>query len=149
MKRLCDFYIRNAGWIGAIFCAVPAVGWFTATFASVPLRPVYLLRLALCLFPGCAIAAYLNRYGVQTWLRKHRSIDGPATVLDGALVGAAVGIGSALLPALTVFINSHHPEEAKTFVIVGYLSVALAGVVIGAILAAMGRTFLDRASAVE
>ena len=149
MKRLCDFYIRNAEWIGAIFCAVPVIGWFTATFASVPFRSVYLLRLGLCLFPGCAIAAYVNRYGVQAWLRKHRSVEGPATVLDGALVGGAVGIGCTLLPALTAFISTHHPEEAKTFVIVGYLCATLAGAVIGGILSAIGRTYLERTSAAE
>lgn len=27
MKRLCDFYIRRAGLIGAVYCAVPNLGW--------------------------------------------------------------------------------------------------------------------------
>ena len=149
MKRLCDFYIRHAGWIGAVFCAVPTLVWFTVMFLSVPFRTVYLLRLGLCLFPGCAIAAYLNRYGVQVWLCKHRSVEGPATVADGALVGAAVGIGSALLPALVAFIRTNHSEDAKTFVIVGYLLVTFAGALIGGVLAVFGREYVDRTSTVE
>ena len=93
MKRLCDLYIRHAGWIGAIFCAVPTLVWFVAMLISIPFREVYLLRLGLCLVVGCPIAAYLNRYGVNAWLCKHRSQTGPATTIDGVLVGAAIGIG--------------------------------------------------------
>jgi hypothetical protein len=146
MKRLCDFYIRHAGWIGACFCAIPTLVWFIATFLSVPFREVYLLRMGLCLVFGSAIAAYLNRYGVEIWLCKHRSASGPATILDGGLVGAAVGMGSALLPTLTVFIRTNHPEMAKTFVIVSYLSVTLAGAVIGGALAVIARKYVDRTS---
>lgn len=147
MKRLCDLYIRHAGWIGAVFCAVPALVWFTATLLLIPLREVYLLRLGLCLVVGCPIAAYLNRYGVNAWLFKHRSPGGPATVVDGVLVGAAIGLGSALLPVLSALIKSNHPEAAKTFIIVSYLSVTLVGAIMGAVLALIARKHVDRAPA--
>ena len=149
MKRLCEFYIRHAGWIGAIFCAVPTLVWFGAMLLCIPFREVYLVRLGLCLAVGCPIAAYLNRYGVNAWLCKHRSPDGPATITDGMLIGAAIGIGSALLPALSALIRTNHPEAAKTFVIVSYVSVALVGLVLGEVLAAIGRRYVDRASAAD
>ena len=98
MKRLCDLYIGHAGWVGAIFCAVPTLVWFGAMLVSIPYREVYLLRLGLCLVVGCPIAAYLNRYGVNAWLCKHRSPSGPGTMIDGMLVGAAIGIGSPSVP---------------------------------------------------
>jgi DNA-binding transcriptional ArsR family regulator len=72
MKRLCDFYIQHAGLIGAIFCIIPTLAWFIGMFITIPFREVYLLRIGLCLVFGSAIAAYLNRYGVETWLCKHR-----------------------------------------------------------------------------
>lgn len=144
MKRLCDLYIRHAGWIGAGFCAFPALVWFVAVLLSVPFREVYLLRLGLCLAVGSPVAAFLNRYGVDAWICMHRSPRGPATVVDGILVGAAIGFGSALLPVLTVFLWTNHPEAAKTFAIVGYLSVTAAGAILGAVLAAIGRKYVDR-----
>jgi hypothetical protein len=147
MKRLCDLYIRHAGWIGAIFCAVPTLVWFTVMLLSIPFREVYLLRLGLCLVVGSPIAAYLNRYGVNAWLCKHRSRSGPATIVDGVLVGAAIGIGSALLPVLTALVSTNHPEAAKTFIIVSYLSATLAGAIIGAVLASIGRKYVDRTPA--
>jgi hypothetical protein len=93
---------------------------------------------------GCAITAYLNRYGVEIWHCKHRSADGPATILDGVLVGAAIGFGSALLPTLSVLISSNHLELAKTYIIVTYLSVTFVGAVFGAILATIARKYIDR-----
>ena len=144
MKRLCELYIRRAGWIGAGFCAVPSLVTFTVALLSIPFRGVYVLRVALCVVFGSAIAAYLNRYGVDVWLRKHRSADGPATIADGALVGAAIGIGSALLPTLTVFIRTSDAGIAKTLVICTYLTVTLVGALIGAVLASVGRKHVDR-----
>jgi hypothetical protein len=145
MKRLCDFYIGHAGWIGVLFCAVPTLVWFIGGFFVYEFRWVYLLRLGLCLVFGSAIGAYINRYGVETWLLKHRSAAGPATVVDGILVGAAIGVGIALLPTLVVFIRSNHVELAKTFVIITYLGAALAGAILGAILALIGRKYVERA----
>jgi hypothetical protein len=148
MKRLCELYIRYAAWVGAAFCAVPAIVWFVSALLTIPFREVYLLRLGLVFAVGCPIAAYLNRYGVNAWLCRHRSPSGPATILDGVLVGGAIGIGSALLPVLSALIASNHPETAKTFVIVGYLSVTIVGAAIGAILAAAGRKYIDRSPSV-
>ena len=147
MQRLCDFYIRYAGLFGAVYCAIPSLGWFIAVTACVPFREVYLLRLGLCLSFGCAIAAYLNRYGLELWLMKHRSADGPAAICDGALLGAAIGIGSALLPTLTALIKTNHPEMAKSFILITYLATTGCGATMGTIIAAIGRKYVQRPNA--
>ena len=108
----------------------------------VPFREVYLVRLALCLVVGCPIGAYLNRYSVDMWLVKHHSGSGSAKIFDGTLNGAAVGIGTALLPALTSLISSNHLEMAKTFIIVSYIASALVGGIIGSMVAAVGRKYI-------
>ncbi len=144
MQRLCDYYIRHAGLFGAVYCAIPSFGWFFEVTATVPFREVYLLRLGLCLSFGCAIAAYLNRYGLELWLMKHRSADGPATIRDGALIGAAIGIGSALLPTLTALIKSNHPEMAKSFILITYFAATGIGATMGTIIAAIGRKCILR-----
>ena len=142
MKKLCDLYIQHAGWVGVFHCALPSLVWFGSMLVFVPLREVYFVRLVLCLAVGCPVGAYLNRYSVDMWLAKHRSDSGPASVRDGTLNGAAVGIGTALLPALTSLISSNHPEMAKTFIIVSYIAAAFAGGVIGTMVAAVGRKYL-------
>lgn len=144
MKRLCDFYIRRAGWIGVVYCAVPNLAWFLATLLFVPFRTVYLLRLGLSLLVGCVAGGYLNRYGVDTWLCKHRSTDGPATVIDGALVGAAIGIGTALLPTLSVLISSSSIETAKTTIVITYLAATFVGAVFGVVLARIAQEYVGR-----
>ena len=143
MKRLCDFYIQRAGLIGVIYCAVPNLVWFTIALICIPYREVYLLRLGISLVVGCTIAAYLNRYGVEIWLCKHRSANGPATIPDGMLIGAAIGIGSALLPTLSVLISSSNLERAKTIIIITYLLVTLAGGVFGSALAKIAQKYVD------
>lgn len=142
MKRLCEFYIHHAGWIGAAFCAGPSLAWFLAALLFVPFRTVYLLRLCLSLLVGCVAGAYLNRYGVDMWLCKHRSANGPATVLDGALVGAAIGIGLALLPTLSILISSSSIETAKTTIIITYLAATSLGAALGAVLAGIARRYV-------
>jgi hypothetical protein len=144
MKRLCDFYIRRAGWIGVAYCAVPALAWFLFAVLFVPFRTVYLLRLGLSLLVGCAAGAYLNRYGVDIWLCKHRGADGPATVMDGALVGASIGIGTALLPTLSILISSSNMETAKTTIVITYLAAAFVGAVFGAVLARIAQEYVPR-----
>jgi hypothetical protein len=144
MKRLCEFYIRHAGFIGLLFYAIPTLIGFMVLLLSAPFREVYLLRMGLSLVFGSAIAAYLNRYGVELWLCKHRSNNGPATIVDGILIGAAIGLGMVLLPTLSIFIKTNHSESAKTFVIVCYLLVTFFGAIIGGILASIGRKFIDR-----
>ncbi len=142
MKKLCNLYIQHAGLVGIFHCALPSLVWFGSMLVFVPFRGVYLVRLALCLAVGCPIGAYLNRYSVDMWLAKHRGDSGPARIIDGTLNGAAVGIGTALLPALTSLVSSNHPEIAKTFIIVAYIAAALVGAVIGSMVAAVGRKYL-------
>jgi len=144
MKRLCDFYIRRVAIIGALYCIVPTVVGHAGAFALVPFRTVYVLRMVLSLVIGAPIAAYVNRFGLSLWLIKHRSAQGPATVLDGALIGAACGIGTALLPPLTALIATNHPEQAKVFIIAVWLISVVLGAVIGGTLAALGRKHVKR-----
>ena len=144
MRRVCESYILHVKAIGALYCAVPAAAWFGFVIASAPYRQVYALRLVLSLIAGCWIGAQLNRFGLSLWLTKHRSQDGPGTILDGALIGAAIGIGTALLPPLTSLISTNHPELAKTFIIASWFGAAAAGAVIGGSLAAIGRRHIER-----
>jgi len=146
MKTLCDLYIKRAGWVGIFHCAVPTIAWITYIFFTVPFRDVYLLRLGLCLVIGCPIGAFLNRHSVDMWLAKHQGEKGPATILDGTINGAAVGIGTALLPALTSLISTHHLEMAKTFIIVVYVASAAVGAIIGSMVSAIGRKYIHSAS---
>ena len=142
MQKLCDLYIKQAGWVGVFHCAIPSFGWFIGMLLFVPFREVYLVRLVLCLAVGCPIGAYLNRYSVDLWLSRHRGESGPAGIIDGMLNGAAVGVGTALLPALTALISSNHLEMAKTFIIVSYIAAALLGGIIGSMVAAVGRKYV-------
>ena len=142
MKKLCDLYIRRAGLVGVFHCALPSFGWFVSMLLFVPFREVYIVRLALCLAVGCPIGADLNRYSVDMWLLKHHSDSGPARIIDGTLNGAAVGIGTALLPALTSLISTNHLEMAKTFIIASYVASALVGGIIGTMFAAVGRKYI-------
>jgi MFS family permease len=144
MGRLCGFYIRRVKVIGVCYCAVPTLVWFGLVMAMVPFRPVYALRLALSLAVGGWIGARLNHLGLSLWLTKHNSQDGPGTVADGALIGAAVGIGTALVPPLTSLIRTHHLEEAKSFIIWAYLAAVLLGALVGGALAAVGRRHMPR-----
>jgi len=144
MKKICDLYIEKAALVGAFHCAVPAAGWFVFVIATVPLREVYLLRLGLCLLIGCPIGAYLNRHSVDMWLAKHLGESGPAGIFDGVLNGAAVGMGTALLPSLTALISTQHTEMAKTFIIITYVASAFLGSMIGAIVALVGRKNIQR-----
>lgn len=141
MKKLSDLYIRRAGLVGVFHCALPSLGWFVGMLLFVPFRQIYIVRLILCLAVGCPIGAYLNRYSVDMWLLKHHSGSGPAKILDGTLNGAAVGMGTALLPALTSLISTNHLEMAKTFIIVSYIASASLGGIIGTIFASVGRKY--------
>jgi len=142
MRKLCDLYIKRAGLVGVFHCALPSFGWFVSMLLFVPFREVYIVRLALCLAVGCPIGADLNRYSVDMWLLKHHSDSGPARIIDGTLNGAAVGIGTALLPALTSLISTNHLEMAKTFIIASYVASALVGGIIGTMFAAVGRKYI-------
>ena len=142
MNRLCEGYIRHAKLIGAFYCLIPTVAWFAGLMFVVPFREVYLIRLALALFVGGAVAACINDYGVRLWLIKHRSREGPATVVDGILIGAGVGIGTTLLPPLTSLISTHHPEEAKLFIILSWSAGIVFGGLIGGVLSSIGWRYI-------
>ena len=105
---------------------------------------MYLARLGISLVVGGLIAAWVNRVGLSLWIIKHRSPRGPATVIDGGLIGAAVGVGSCFLPPLTSLMYTNHLELAKTFVIAAWLVAPAVGAVIGMILAAIGRRHVAR-----
>jgi hypothetical protein len=137
MQGFGESYIRHARLAGALFCIVPAVAWFVGGLCLVPFREVYLLRLGLSVVVGGCAAAWLHEYGVKIWLIKHRSADGPAKAVDGAVIGAAVGIGIQILPALTNLIATNHPEEAKAVIIGIWLASIGIGAVVGSVLAAV------------
>ncbi len=145
MKSLVQGYINHSKAVGALYCIIPSVSWFASMMALVEFREIYLLRLGLAVVAGGAMAAFVNAYGVRMWLVKHRSADGPATILDGAAIGAAVGFGIALLPPLTSLIGTNHPEEAKLFIIGAWAITTFNGAVIGAVLSAIGIKHVDRA----
>lgn len=90
---------------------------------------------------------YLNRFGLSLWLTKHRSEQGPATVVDGMLIGAAIGIGIALFPTLTSLIGTNHPEQAKSFIILSCIGATINGACFGAILGAIGKRQIDSGKA--
>jgi len=144
LGRLCAAYIGNASFIGVLYGVVPVLLWFGACFALMPFREVYLLRLVLALALAGLAGACLNRFGLELWLLKHESAKGPATVCDGFLIGAGIGVGIALLPPLTALIGSNHPEEAKLFIIAAWLFAAALGGIMGACLASVGRCCLPR-----
>jgi hypothetical protein len=144
MKKLVDGYIRNVRLIGWLYCAVPTVVGFTALFLLNPFRGVYVLRLILALVLGGWVSAFLNAYGLRMYLIKHRSKEGPATVLDGALIGGAIGLGGSLLPALTALIQTNHLEEVKWLIIAQWLLSLVVGSLIGSVLARIGLPHLER-----
>ena len=98
----------------------------------------------LSLVLGGLSGAWVNRLGLALWLAKHRSSAGPATVLEGMLVGASVGMGGALLPPLTSLIATNHLDQAKTFIIGVWLCAIVLGAGIGALLAVVGRRYIAR-----
>ncbi len=144
VRRLAEGYIRNAATLGALYVIVPTLGWFGWVLGAAPFRAVYVLRLVLATVGGGALGACLNRYGLALWIAKHRSPAGPATIADGALIGAGVGFGCSFLPALTSFIATNHPELAKSFVLVAWAGGAALGALIGSALGAVGRNVFER-----
>ena len=143
MKRICEWYILHTKLIGAFYCWIPALAWFVVMMFFFSFREVYLLRLALALLLGGCVAAWINDYGVRLWLIKHRSKEGPATIGDGFLMGAGVGIGITLLPPLTSLIATNHPEQAKLFILASWSAGIVFGGLIGGMLASIGRKYLD------
>lgn len=144
MKQLCEGYIKNAKLIGALYSIVPTVLWTVILLAMVPFRQVYLLRLALSVVVGGWMGAYFNELGLRLWLTKHRSAEGPGTVMDGAFIGAGIGMVATFFPPLTGLILTHHPEQAKLLIIGAWLGGFLIGGLTGGILAMIGREHMPR-----
>ena len=149
MKRLCDLYIAKAGTIGALFCIVPTLIGFAVVFGVVPFRQVYLYRLAIAILVGGPVAAYLNRFGLSLWMCKHNSPRGPASALDGALIGWFLGMGMAVIPAFTHFISSNGMSETKTIVITIWFFAGVAGAIMGGIIGLVGTKYVERQSGVN
>jgi hypothetical protein len=146
MKKLCDLYVAKAGLIGALYCIVPTLIGFAFVFCMVPFRQVYLYRLAIAILVGGPVAAWLNRFGLSLWMIKHTSPKGPATVLDGALIGWFLGMGMAVVPAFVHFIASNGMSGTKTIVIVIWFIAGLVGALIGGTLGWIGAKYLNRQS---
>lgn len=146
MKKVCDLYVAKAGFIGALFCTVPTLIGFAVVFCLVPFRQVYLYRLAIAILVGGPVAAYLNRFGLSLWMCKHNSPKGPATALDGALIGWFLGMGMAVVPAFTHFIASNGMSETKTVVIAIWFSAGIVGVIFGSTIGFIGARYMDRQS---
>jgi hypothetical protein len=144
INRFGEAYIHHAKLAGALYCIVPWVAGFVGMFFTLPFREVYMLRLGLIVVIGGGIAAWLHEYGVKSWLVKHRSAEGPATVMDGAMIGAAVGLGIQILPSLTGLIGTNHPDEAKTIIIIIWIAGMVIGAFIGSLLAYMWGQYISR-----
>ena len=144
MKGLCDFYIGRAKLIGALYCAVPTLVAYAIGFSLVPFRGIYVFRLILSLVIGIPIGAYVNQFGLSLWLMKHRSAEGPATVLDGVLIGAGIGMAALLVPPLALPIATRHPEQVKFLMIGAWLAAIVLGGIIGGVLATIGRKHVER-----
>jgi hypothetical protein len=142
MKKLCDLYVAKAEFIGALFCIVPTLIGFAVTFCVVPFRQVYICRLAIAILVGGPIAAYLNRFGLSLWMSKHNSVKGPATALDGALIGWFLGMGMAVVPAFTHFISSNGMSETKTIVIAIWFGAGVVGALLGGTIGLIGAKYI-------
>jgi hypothetical protein len=146
MKKLCDLYVAKAGLIGALYCIVPTLIGFAVMFCVAPFRQVYLYRLAIAVLVGGPVAAYLNRFGLSLWMIKHFSPKGPATILDGALIGWFLGMGMAVVPAFTHFIGSNGMSGTKTVVIAIWFIAGAAGAMMGGAIGWGGAKYVDRQS---
>ena len=144
MKKLCDLYVAKAGLIGALYCVSPTLIGFAVVFCVVPFRQVYLYRLAIAILVGGPVAACLNRFGLSLWLSKHTSPKGPATALDGTLIGWFLGMGMAVIPAFVHFIASNGMSETKTVVIAIWFIAGVVGAIIGGTVGWVGTKYLDR-----
>lgn len=149
MKKLCDLYVARAELIGALYCILPTLIGFGILFCVVPFRPVYLLRLAIAIFVGGPVAGWLNRFGLSLWMIKHGSPKGPATVLEGALIGWFLGMGMAVIPAFTHFIASSDLNRTKTAVLAIWFIAGAVGAILGTIIGSIGVKYMDRQFGVQ
>jgi len=138
MKKIVRFYIKNPKLIGALFCIVPTCVLFAVDLKTMEYRQVYALRFAIAVILGGWLSGWLNKYGMELVLIKHGSKYGPATAKDGAIVGAGIGFGCALIPPATLLIESSNIELAKWTVMAIWLGGVLLGAVIGSLVAKVG-----------
>ncbi|PKK91860.1 MAG: hypothetical protein CVV64_00075 [Candidatus Wallbacteria bacterium HGW-Wallbacteria-1] len=141
--RICRFYIDNARLIGFFYCVLPSLIAYGYGFVSVPFRQIYLVRLALTVILGGSIGAIANRMGVELWICKYRS-ELSATVLDGMIIGGVAGSATAMVPAISLLIDSNHIEDAKWLVILSWPLFFLVGAIIGGVIARYAILRLDR-----
>jgi len=146
MKKLCDLYVAKAGLIGALYCIIPTLIGFAVMFCVAPFRQVYLYRLAIAIFVGGPVAAWLNRFGLSLWLIKHASSKGPATILDGAVIGWFLGMGMAVIPAFVHFIASNGMDGTKTIVITIWFLAGVVGAIMGGTIGLVGTKYMERRS---
>ena len=146
MKKLCDLYVAKAGIIGALYCMVPTLIGFAVVSCVVPFRQVYLYRLAIAVLVGGPVAACLNRFGLSLWLCKHASSKGPATALDGMLIGWFLGMGMAVIPAFTHFIASSGMDGTKTIVLSIWFIAGILGAIMGWLIGLIGAKYMERQS---
>ena len=146
MKKLCDLYVAKAGLFGALYCIVPTLIGFAVVFCEVPFRQVYLYRLAIAILVGGPVAAWLNRFGLSLWMIKHYSPKGPASILDGALIGWFLGMGMAVIPSFTHFLGSNGMDGTKTIVIAIWFIAGVVGAILGGALGSVGTKYLNRQS---
>ena len=144
MKRLCELYVAKAELIGALYCIVPTLIGFGIMFCVLPFRSVYLLRLAIAIFVGGPVAAWLNRFGLTLWMIKHASPKGPATALDGALIGWFLGMGMAVIPTFTHFIASTGTNENTTIILAIWFIASVVGAILGTMIGSIGAKYMDR-----
>ena len=144
LRRVADFYVRRAGLIGFLYGVVPCLIGYAWLFFAHSFRSVYVLRFVLSLPIAGLSGACMNRYGLEFWLTRHRSPEGPATVLDGMMVGAWIGVATAFVTPFLSLIGTNHPEQAKSVIIWSWLSAALIGLVWGGIITALAGEHVPR-----
>jgi hypothetical protein len=144
MKNAVKFYLNHPGLIGCVLFLIPALSVFAWMFMFQPFRSIYVVRCILTAAVGGAIAAFTHRYGISLWISKHISPKGPAGIIDGIAIGAAVGFFMCLIPALFSLIQSNNLEQTLTFIITSYLASVLLGGILGGAAASIGKKYIQR-----
>jgi len=149
MKHIAGFYVAHAELIGALYCIIPCIIVFAATVGAGLFQEAHIIRLLLSVAVGGYVGSRLNRLGVDAWLTKHHSSKGPATVADGIEIGWTVGLGTCLLPPLTLLIRAHDYRHAVLSLTVIWMAGALIGAILGGILSVICRNSIPAGHQVE
>lgn len=142
--RSTSWYLTHGRLMGFLYATVPSLVWFAWSTSSLPWRDVYGLRLALAVVVGGFVGATVNEYGLRLWVLKHRSPDGPCTMVDGAAIGGSIGMVLTIVPAMTMLIATNHLDEVLLFIVCGLLTALVVGAAVGAILAFVGAVEVSR-----